>query len=46
MGLAGEKLSPCQKLPEWDGQLLSNQLAVVSIRAGLKNVDLEITVVN
>ena len=35
-----------QKLPEWDSQLLSNHLAVVSIRAGLKDVDLEITVVN
>jgi len=35
-----------EKLPEWSGQLLSNQLAVISIRAGLKNVDLEITVVN
>jgi hypothetical protein len=35
-----------EKLPEWSGQLLSNQLAVISVRAGLKNVDLEITVVN
>jgi len=35
-----------EKLPEWSGQLLSNQLAVIYIRAGLKNVDLEITVVN
>jgi hypothetical protein len=35
-----------EKLPEWSGQLLSNRLAVVSIRAGLKNIDLEITVVN
>jgi hypothetical protein len=35
-----------EKLPEWSGQLLSSQLAVISIRAGLKSVDLEISVVN
>jgi hypothetical protein len=35
-----------EKLPEWSGQLLSNQVAVISIHAGLKSVDLEITVVN
>jgi hypothetical protein len=35
-----------EKLPEWSGRLLSNQVAVISIRAGLKDVDLEITVVN
>jgi hypothetical protein len=35
-----------ERLPEWSGQLLGSQLAVISIRAGLKNVDLEIAVVN
>jgi hypothetical protein len=35
-----------EKVPEWSGRLLSNQLVVVSIRAGLKNVDLEIMVMN
>jgi hypothetical protein len=35
-----------QKVTEWDGELLSNQLAVVSIHGGLKNVDLEIAVMN
>ena len=34
------------RLPEWDGQLLNPQLAVVSIHAGLKNVDLEISLAN
>jgi hypothetical protein len=39
-------LAKGMKLPEWDGKLLSKQLAVISIRAGLKNADLEISLVN
>jgi len=31
------------RIPQWDGQLLSKQLAVISIRAGLKDAELEIT---
>jgi hypothetical protein len=34
------------RLPEWEGQLLSAQLAVISIHAGLKNADLEISLAN
>jgi hypothetical protein len=34
------------RLPEWEGQLLNAQLAVISIHAGLKNADLEISLVN
>jgi len=29
-------------VPEWDGQLLNERLAVISLHAGLKNVGLEI----
>jgi hypothetical protein len=39
-------LAKGMKLPDWDGKLLSKQLAVISIRAGLKNADLEISLVN
>lgn len=34
------------RLPEWDGKVLSAQLAVISIRAGMKNADLEIRLTN
>jgi hypothetical protein len=39
-------LAKGMRLPEWDGKLLSKQLAVISIHAGLKNVDVEISLVN
>ena len=34
------------RLPEWDNKVITDQLAVFSIRGGLKNVALEITMVN
>ena len=34
------------RAPHWDGRLLSDKLAVISIRAGLKNADLEISLVH
>jgi hypothetical protein len=39
-------LAPGARLPEWDGRLLTGQLAVISLHAGLKNVDLEISLVD
>jgi hypothetical protein len=36
-------VAPGVRLPEWDGRLLTEQLAVISLHAGLKNVDLEIS---
>jgi hypothetical protein len=39
-------LAKGMRLPEWDGKLLNKQLAVITIRAGLKNADLEISLVN
>jgi hypothetical protein len=38
--------APGTKLPEWEGRLLNSELAVISIHAGLKNVDLEISLVD
>ena len=34
------------RLPEWDNKVITDQLAVFSIRGGLKNLVLEITMVN
>jgi hypothetical protein len=39
-------LAKGMRLPEWEGKLLNKQLAVISIRAGLKNADLDISLAN